>query len=138
VSLDAVTIEVIKAHRRRQRGERLIAGPLWQDTGLVFTQEDGSALHPDRYTRMFDRLVRVAGAPKIRLHDLRHTNATLALQAGVHPKVVSERLGHATVGITLDLYSHVSPPLDEAAAETIAGMLTVPGHPGWSVGSASA
>ena len=62
----------------------------------------------------------------IRLHDLRHTHATLALQAGVHPKVVSERLGHATVGITLDLYSHVVPSLDRQAAETIAALIQLP------------
>ncbi len=128
ISLDAVTVEVLRSHRQRQEAERRIAGSLWQDTDLVFTREDGSALHPDRYTRLFSRLVRAAGVPKIRLHDLRHTHATLALEAGVHPKVVSERLGHATVGITLDLYSHVSPTLDEAAAETIAAMLVVPNH----------
>ena len=129
IGLDAVTVEVLRAHRQRQRQERLLAGPIWQDTGLVFTQEDGSAVHPDRYSRWFTALVRTAGVPKIRLHDVRHTNATLALEAGVHPKVVSERLGHATVGITLDLYSHVSPAIDQAAAETIAAMVDVPGHP---------
>jgi integrase len=129
VGLDAVTVDVLRSHRRRQREERLAAGPLWQDTGFVFTQEDGSAIHPDRYSRRFTALVRKAGVPVIRLHDVRHTNATIALEAGVHPKVVSERLGHATVGITLDLYSHVSPSIDQAAAETIAGMVTVPGHP---------
>ena len=129
IALDAVTVEVLKAHRKRQREERVLAGALWQDTGLVFTLEDGSAVHPDRYSRRFSTLVRKAGVPRIRLHDVRHTNATIALEAGVHPKVVSERLGHATVGITLDLYSHVSPAIDEAAAETIAGMVSVPGHP---------
>jgi len=129
IGLDAVTVEVLRAHRQRQRQERVLAGPIWQDRGLVFTQEDGSAVHPDRYSRWFTTLVRKAGVPKIRLHDVRHTNATLALEAGVHPKVVSERLGHATVGITLDLYSHVSPAIDQAAAETIAAMVDVPGHP---------
>ena len=94
----------------------------------MFTKADGSAIHPDRYSHTFSDLVRKSGAPHIRLHDLRHTHATLALEAGVHPKVVSERLGHATVGITLDLYSHVSPALDEAAAETIAALIKVPGQ----------
>ncbi|MEI2817055.1 MAG: tyrosine-type recombinase/integrase [Microthrixaceae bacterium] len=64
-----------------------------------------------------------ADVPRIRLHDLRHTHATLALAAGIHPKVVSERLGHATVGITLDLYSHVTDSLDKEAAETIAALV---------------
>ena len=128
VALDGATVEVLRAHRERQAVERKAAGSAWQETGLVFTLEDGSAIHPDRFSRWFSRLVDVAGLPHIRLHDLRHTHATLALQAGVHPKVVSERLGHATVGITLDLYSHVSPAMDEDAAERIAGLLDVPGH----------
>lgn len=128
VALDGATVEVLRAHQERQAVDRKAAGSAWQDTGLVFTLEDGSAIHPDRFSRWFSRLVDVAGLPHIRLHDLRHTHATLALQAGVHPKVVSERLGHATVGITLDLYSHVSPAMDEAAAERIAGLLDVPGH----------
>lgn len=64
------------------------------------------------------------GMPTIRLHDLRHTWATLALQAGIHPKVVSERLGHATTGITLDIYSHVQPELDTQAATTVAQLFS--------------
>jgi len=78
------------------------------------------APQPDQFTRAFGRAVTRAGVPVIRLHDLRHTWATLALQAGVHPKVVSERLGHATTGITLDIYSHVQPELDAQAATTVA------------------
>jgi len=128
VALDTATVEVLRAHREREEVERKAAGSAWHETGLVFTLEDGSAIHPDRFSRWFSRLVELAGVPHIRLHDLRHTHATLALEAGVHPKVVSERLGHATVGITLDLYSHVSPAMDEDAAERIAGLLDVPGH----------
>jgi len=128
VALDTATVEVLRAHREREEVERKSAGSAWHETGLVFTLEDGSAIHPDRFSRWFSRLVELAGVPHIRLHDLRHTHATLALEAGVHPKVVSERLGHATVGITLDLYSHVSPAMDEDAAERIAGLLDVPGH----------
>jgi len=128
VALDTATVEVLRAHREREEVEQKAAGSAWHETGLVFTREDGSAIHPDRFSRWFSRLVELAGVPHIRLHDLRHTHATLALEAGVHPKVVSERLGHATVGITLDLYSHVSPAMDEDAAERIAGLLDVPGH----------
>ena len=120
---------------RRQDVERAAAGSAWGDTGLVFTREDGSAIHPDRYSHWFADLVEKAGVPAIRLHDLRHTHATLALAAGVHPKVVSERLGHATVGITLDLYSHVTPSLDELAAETIAALVDVPGQSPSSAGT---
>ena len=63
------------------------------------------------------------GLPRIRLHDLRHTHATLALQAGIHPKVVSERLGHASVAFTLDTYAHAVPALEEAAAERLAAVV---------------
>jgi len=82
------------------------------------------APQPDQFTRAFGRAVTRAGVPVIRLHDLRHTWATLALQAGVHPKVVSERLGHATTGITLDIYSHVQPELDAQAATRVAALFS--------------
>ena len=120
LSLDPETVAVLRAHRRRQLEERLNAGEAWQDNDLVFCNEDGSALHPSRFTRRFVTACERAGVPKIRLHDLRHTWATLALQAGIHPKVVSERLGHATTGITLDIYSHVQPELDAHAATAVA------------------
>jgi len=126
IALDAGTIEVLRAHQQRQSAERRHGGKLWTDSGLVFTREDGTALHPDRFSHLFVRLSRKAGLPAIRLHDLRHTYATLALEAGVHPKIVSERLGHATTGITLDLYSHVAPSMDQQAAETIAGLFSLP------------
>jgi integrase len=74
-------------------------------------------------SHQFADLVRLAGLPKIRLHDLRHTHATLALQAGVHPKVVQERLGHASVKVTLDTYSHVVPPMHQEAATRVAAIL---------------
>lgn len=126
IALDGGTVAVLRAHQERQSAERQLAGKLWSDSGLVFTREDGTALHPDRFTHLFTRLSRKAGLSPIRLHDLRHTYATLALEAGVHPKIVSERLGHATTGITLDLYSHVAPSMDEQAAEMIAGLFTLP------------
>jgi integrase len=72
------------------------------------------------FSREFARLSLSAGLPRIRLHDLRHTYATLALKAGVHPKIVSDRLGHATVGIRLDLYSHVTPAIACGAADVVA------------------
>ena len=92
------------------------------DSGFVFRQENGQPYHPDVVTQAFAKAVRESGQPRIRLHDLRHIHATLALQAGVHVKVVSERLGHANVGITLDLYSHAIPALEEAAAVKIASL----------------
>ena len=120
LSLDPETVAALRAHRRRQIEERLNAGEAWEDSNLVFCNEDGTALHPSRFTRRFVAATEQAGVPRIRLHDLRHTWAILALQAGIHPKVVSERLGHATTGITLDIYSHVQPELDAHAATAVA------------------
>jgi integrase len=93
------------------------------DTGLVFTREDGEALHPEVVSRFFRQAVKKAMLPAIGLHDLRHTHATLALRAGIHPKVVSERPGYATVAITLDTYSHAIPAMQEDAAVRIAKLV---------------
>lgn len=126
VALDTRTVAALRAHKKRQAAERLAWGEAYETTGLVFTREKGAAIHPDRFTQMFDKHVRQSGLSRIRLHDLRHTHATLALAAGVHPKVVSERLGHATVAFTLDVYSHAIPALQEDAAERIADLLFGP------------
>lgn len=120
IALDAGSIAVLKEHRVKQAEERLVMGAGWSDHGLVFTKHDGSPMHPDRFSREFERRVERYPVPRIRLHDLRHTWATLALAAGVHPKVVQERLGHANVSITLDVYSHATPALQSSAAETVA------------------
>ena len=125
IALDRVTIGALRTWRAAQAQERLAFGPAWQDTGLVFSREDGSLIHPDTFSFWFDRHVRAADVPRIRFHDLRHTHATLALQAGVPAKVVSERLGHATVSFTLDVYSHVVPALQEDAADRIAALVDV-------------
>ena len=87
------------------------------------TREDGTDLHPSRVSEAFDRLVKRCGLPRVRLHDLRHGHCTLALAAGVHPKVVQERLGHSSVAFTLDRYSHVVPAMQEDAATTVARLV---------------
>lgn len=125
VALDEGTVATLRSWRARRLEERMA----WGQGGLagddlVFTREDSEPLHPDRVTKMFDGHVARAGLPRIRLHDLRHTHATLALQAGVHPKVVSERLGHATVSLTLDVYSHAIPALQEDAAAVVAALVS--------------
>jgi len=84
---------------------------------FVFIPSDGSPINPNAVTLAFRRIIKRAGLKGVRIHDLRHTHATLMLKAGIHPKVVSERLGHANIGITLDIYSHVLPGIQEAAAE---------------------
>jgi integrase len=123
VSVDATTVAALKAHRRRQSEEQLVAGPGWSESGLAFTTESGAMIHPDRISKLFAQLVPQLELPRIRLHDLRHTAATLALTAGVHPKVVQERLGHANVTITLDTYSHVLQGLQEDAAAKVAHLV---------------
>ena len=90
---------------------------------MIFTREDGQASHPEVASRFFRQAIKRAALPRIRLHDLRHTHATLALRAGINPKVVSERLGHATVAITLDTYSHAIPAMQEEAATRIAELV---------------
>jgi integrase len=123
LALDPATIAALRAHRTRQLAERLAVGPRWQDSGLVFTWPDGRPLHPERFSKWFEQHTRAAGLPKIRLHDVRHSYATAALAAGVPAKVVSERLGHATIAITMDTYSHVLPGLDAEAAGTVARLI---------------
>ena len=123
VDLDAGTVAALRSHRAAQAAERLAWGPAWTDAGLVFTREDGSPLHPQTATWHLRRLARKAGVPAIRLHDLRHTHATLGLAAGVPAKVMQERLGHASVQITLDLYSHVVPGMQADAAARIGALL---------------
>lgn len=121
IFLDDGTLTVLREHRRLQRAERLAAGSAWMNIDdLVFVDEFGAALHPDLFSNRFQQLLKASGLPRIRLHDLRHSYATLALKAGVHPKVVSERLGHATIGVTLDLYSHVTPSIAKDAASAVA------------------
>ena len=89
--------------------------PAWQDLDLVIDRGDGSPLNPDTLSSRWRLFLRHTGLPHVRFHDLRHAHATLMLLQGVHPKVVSERLGHASVGITLDLYSHVLPSMQQDA-----------------------
>ena len=123
VALDPRTVAALRAHRAQQIEERLVLSGGWPDHDLVFTREDGEPVHPDRLSWAFNRHVKEADLPRIRLHDLRHTHASLALAAGIHPKVVSERLGHATVSITLDTYSHAIPAMQEEAAEKVAAVV---------------
>ena len=98
-------------------------GPAYDDSGFVFTREDGSPLHPHTVAWHFERAVRDAGLPKIRMHDLRHSYASLALRAGVSPKIVSARLGHSTVAFTLDTCCHVAPSWDAEGAEQAAAAI---------------
>ena len=88
----------------------------WRNTGYVFTKADGRPVDPNDVSKDFSEVVRSSGLPHLTLHGLRHAHATLLLEAGINAKVVSERLGHASIAITLDIYSHVLPGIQEAAA----------------------
>ena len=116
VDLDPRTVTVLKAWRKAQLKERLALGLRPKDDSLVFAEPDGTPLHPDPYRLTFNRLVAGAGVPRIRLHDLRHTHATILLKAGVPAKVVSERLGHSNVAFTMSVYQHILPGMQADAA----------------------
>lgn len=120
VMIAAPVVKALKAHRLDQEAQARFKGPHWTDSGLVFTDFDGTALHPAHVTDQFQILTREAGLPPIRLHDLRHGTATHALSAGVALKVVSEMLGHSTLGVTADLYTSVVDELKKSAADAIA------------------
>jgi integrase len=116
VALSPSLTELLRQHHAEQEAQKVLLGKMLTGRDLVFAHPDGSPLDPSTVTHAFGKLIRKAGLPHIRFHDLRHTHATLMLKGGVHPKIVSERLGHANIGITLDTYSHVVPGLQEAAA----------------------
>jgi integrase len=116
VILPAFLHPYLQAQRLDQARRREVLGHGWQEHGLVVDRGDGAPLNPDTLSTGWARRLRRQGLPPVRFHDLRHAHATLMLIQGVHPKVVSERLGHASVGITLDTYSHVLPTLQQEAA----------------------
>jgi integrase len=117
VNLTPRTVSVLKAHRKRQLEERIKLTGLFEDHGLIFATSVGTPVNPENLVkRSFKPLLTRAGLPEIRFHDLRHTCATLLLGRGVHPKLVQELLGHATIAMTLDTYSHYLPSMGDAAA----------------------
>jgi len=126
IALDPRTVAALRSWRAAQLEERLAWGAAWTDSGLVFTREDGTPMHPEWLSDAFDWRIRTAGLPRIRFHDLRHTHASLGLAAGVPVKVMSERLGHSTSSFTADAYQHVTPALEEHAASTVARLVFGP------------
>jgi integrase len=126
VELDPTTIAVLRAHRGRQATERLAFGAGYRDHGRVFTRPGGEPLNPDAVSIQFKRRAARLGLPPVRFHDLRHGWATMALEAGEHPKVVAEQLGHASVRVTLDTYSHVTPGVQREAVTRVASRFLDP------------
>lgn len=123
IDLDPGTVEQLKAHRDRQPKEKEACGPGYQDSDLVFRREDGPPIHPQLFSQQFQREIRRAGLPRIRLHDVRHTHATIALRAGVPVKVISQRLGHEDPAFTMKQNAHVIPGMQAEAAELVAALV---------------
>ena len=130
VSLSPALALRLRQHKADRTAEALLLDRTLAEDDLVFSHPDGSPLNPSSVTHTFSKAAARAGLPQLRLHDLRHIHATLLLKAGVHPKIVSERLGHASVAITLDIYSHVLPGLQEAAAQRFDKLLPEMAIPG--------
>jgi len=128
IALSPSAALVLREHREKQGAERVMLGIPLADDDLVFSQPDGRPLLPDTVTRAWINLVRRCGLKGVRLHDARHSHASLMLKQGVHPKIVQERLGHSSIAVTLDTYSHVAPGLQQAAAEGFDELVS-PGGP---------
>lgn len=120
IALDPLTINYLREHLTMLDDEHRAFGTAYQDHGKLICHPDGTPLHPDTITRRFNKLVDQAGVPRIRLHDVRHTYATLSLDAGIDPKIVSDRIGHANMAYTLTIYTHRSTGRDRQAAEKVA------------------
>lgn len=120
IDLDDGTMEVLRLHRVRQMEHRLVLARSYADNDLVFPDEFGKFLNPMALTRTLNHAGRRVGAQHIKLHDLRHFHASVLLQSGQNPVLVSKRLGHSTVSMTLDIYGHLLPGWQREAAEVFA------------------
>lgn len=119
IPIDAACVAALKQHKARQNARRLAMGDLWHDEDLVFSVGHGGPIRPSNLTDRFSRLVDRADLPDITFHGIRHSHATMLLREGVPVKVVSERLGHASISVTLDVYAHVLPDMQELAVAAV-------------------
>lgn len=126
ISMPEIVGRALREHRVRQLQERLLAGSRWQEHGLVFTSTIGTPLEPRNMVRHFHQVLRQAGLPRFRFHDLRHTAATLLLAQGVELRVVMEVLRHSQISTTADLYAHVVRLLLQDAAAKMDAILSQP------------
>jgi len=124
LALPNIAAIALREHRTRQLKERLAAGPMWDEHGLVFARANGSPLYGSNVTREFQRMLEHAGLRRLRFHDMRHACASLLIAQGVHPRIVMETLGHSQIGITMNLYSHVLPEAQRQAASKMDAVLT--------------
>lgn len=125
VSVPDITISALKETKKMQAQQKLMLGSQYKDNGFVCCWDNGEPFRPDYITHAFKKILAKLKLPNVRFHDLRHTHATLLLAQGVHPKVVQERLGHSSITITLDTYSHLVPNLQQEAAQKINDMLSM-------------
>jgi integrase len=117
ITITPILATEFKKLYKSQLENKLLFGQEYHNLDLVFAQKNGKPIQPTEMARSYRKLVEISGLPYIRFHDLRHTHATLMLQQGVHPKIVSERLGHSTIGITMDTYTHVLPNMQKEAVQ---------------------
>lgn len=125
ISLDDFSVAVLKEHRKKQKENRIFFGSEYhiENLNFVCTWPDGRLIDPDYISHAFPKVLKELDLPQVRFHDLRHTSATMLLEAGIHPKIVSERLGHTDIRITLNTYSHALPDMQKEAAEKLAKKL---------------
>ena len=117
IPISGKTVQELKRHRGAQAQNKLLLASDYQDNGLVCCRTDGSFIVPDLLTNSFTRIVDRAGVNRVRFHDLRHTHVALLIAQGEHVKVISERLGHSSISITMDRYGHLFPSLNRSAAD---------------------
>ena len=123
IALDARVVEQLKQHRTCQAARQQELGPLYADHDLVFAQADGRPVDSTLMLQRFQRALRRANLPVLRIKDLRHVHASIMLSEGVHPRVVQEQLGHASITLTLDTYSHVTPGIQAEAVQRVGKVL---------------
>jgi len=124
ITLSPGLLAILHRHRTKQKEHRLFHGPNYEDHDLIFAQPNGRSLYPNNIVRReFRRLIQAAGVPMITFHDLRHTHATDLVRRGFHPKVIAARLGHSSISVTMDTYSHVMPEMQREAAEAFDDLL---------------
>ena len=125
LNLPAIAVEALRGQRIRQLDQQFEAGAIWSESDLVFTNSVGNAINPANLrSRSFIPLLKRAGLPIIRFHDLRHSTATLLLSLGKNPKVVQELLGHSQISITMDIYSHALPTMQREAMDDLNQLLS--------------
>lgn len=127
IAIDAGIVDMLRGHQGRQLLYKIDTGDVYKDNGLVFPGPRGGLLDPSVVTRNFEKLARRAGYPGIRLHDLRHAHAAGLIKAGIHPKVVQDRLGHASAAFTMQVYGHLAAGLQGKAAEAFAELMAETG-----------